>query len=182
MPPANLACWNHDNWELPGRPSHLASAEDMAVQVRHGLPPVGTVVDDQAVAGLFEAKFVCHFRGLEQQVAKHFMVLRRGLGHARHGFLGENQNVGGCLWMNVPNGQHEVIFKYNFRRDLPGGNSFKQGLAHWEIVGTDFTDLHELKAPVVAGFSIVSTGVRSNAQGWVSFFARKGRGEMLLDQ
>jgi hypothetical protein len=66
----------------------VASAEDVAVQVRHGFAAVRAVVDDEPVAAFFNPSFR-HFGGFEQQMAEQFVVVRRGLGDARNGFFGK---------------------------------------------------------------------------------------------
>ena len=75
-----------------GRPGEVATAEDVAVQVRHGFAAVRAVVDDEPVAA-FQIQFLRDLGGLEQQMAEQFVVVRRGLGDARDQLLRENQNV-----------------------------------------------------------------------------------------
>ncbi len=70
------------------RPGHVASAENVAVQVRHGFAAVRAVVDDEPVAA-FQIQLLRHFGGLEQNVAEQLVVVRRGLGDARHRLFSE---------------------------------------------------------------------------------------------
>ena len=42
-------------------------------------------------------------------MAKHLMIFRLGFGNARDGFLRDNENVDGCLRVNVIESDNKVI-------------------------------------------------------------------------
>ena len=114
----------------PRRPGHVASAQDVDVQVRHALAAVLAVVDDQPVAAFVQSQFGRHFGGLEQQVAEQLVVFRLGLGQARDGFFGNHQNVLGRLGIDVAQREHQVVFINDGRGNFPRDDFFKQCLAH----------------------------------------------------
>ena len=79
---------------LPGanstrRPGHVASAENVDVQVRHGFAAVRAVVDDEPVAA-FQIQFLRDFGGLEQNVSKQLLVAGLRLADSRNHFLRKN--------------------------------------------------------------------------------------------
>ena len=101
----------------------MAPAEDVNVQVRHGFAGIGAVVHDEPVAGSFQARLFSDFGRLEHQMAKEFLIVGRGLGDARHGFLRNDKDVHRRLGSNVAEGEYEFVFKHDLcgkfaRRDF----------------------------------------------------------------
>ena len=103
------------------------------MQVRHGFATVCPVVEDETIAGLFEAQFLRDFSSLEQQMTERLMIGGRGLGDARDGFLRNDQDVSRCFGRDVVERDHEVVFINDLRRDFARDDFFKQGFAHgWD--------------------------------------------------
>ena len=98
----------------------MASAEYVAVQVRHGFAAVRAVVDDEPVAAFFQADDIRDLGGLEQQMAEQFPVAGGCLSHARDHFFGDDQNVRWRLGIDVVEGEHGIVFIDNRRRESPG--------------------------------------------------------------
>jgi hypothetical protein len=65
--PRGKVCRQRDH--LARRPVHFSSAQDVAMQVRHGFAGVGAVVEDEPVAARFQAEFLRHCGGFEKQMA-----------------------------------------------------------------------------------------------------------------
>ena len=103
------------------------------MQVRHRFATVRAVVDDEPVAGFFPAEFGSAFGGFEQEMAEQFLIVRLRFGDARNRLLWKNQNVRRGLRIDVVNGEDEVVFKNDLRRNFAGGDFFKQGFAHFDF-------------------------------------------------
>ena len=56
-------------------------------KMRHSFAGVGAVVEDEAVAAIFQAEFLRDFGGFEQQMTEDLMVCRSGLGEARNALV-----------------------------------------------------------------------------------------------
>src|SRR5271169_4057783 len=82
------------------RPGHVASAENVDVQVRHGFTAVRAIVDDEPVAVL-QTQLLRDFGGLEQNVSEQLSVVRLCLGDPWNGFLRKNQNMHRRLRVDV---------------------------------------------------------------------------------
>src|ERR1035437_5129188 len=123
-----IACGNRTC--STGRPGHGAATQNMAVQVRHSLAGIRTVVEHQAVAGLSQPQLVRHLGSLEQEMTEDLMVFRFGLGHARDGLSGDNQDVRWGLWPDVAKGHHEIILIDDRCGDFAGDDLLEQRLAH----------------------------------------------------
>ena len=104
------------------------------MQMGHRFAAIGTVVDDEAVAGLVQAKGLGHGGGLEQQMSQQGMIGGLRLGDARHGFLGHDQNMGGRLRGDVAEGEDQIIFLNDRGRDFAGGDFLKQRFAHAGLI------------------------------------------------
>src|ERR1035441_2510790 len=125
---STIACGNRAC--STGRPGHGAATEDMAVQVRHSLAGIRTVVEHQPVARLIQPQLVRHLSSLEQQMPKDLVVLRGGLGKARDGLSGDNQDVRWGLWPDVVKGHHEVVLINDRCGDFASDDLLEQRLAH----------------------------------------------------
>ena len=95
------------------------------MQVWYSLARGGTVIENKAETGLAHAKALRHFSGFEQQMAEDFVIFGRSLSDSRNWFLGNNQNVGRRLWLNISKGQYQVVFINNCRRDLARDDLFE---------------------------------------------------------
>ena len=61
----------------------------MNVQVRHALPAILAVVDDQPVAAFVQPQLAGNFGGFEQKMTEQRLVFGLGLGQARDGLFWE---------------------------------------------------------------------------------------------
>ena len=100
------------------------------MQVRHGFAAVCPVVEDETIAGLFEPQLLGDFSSLEQQMTERLMIVRRGFGDARDGFLGDDQDMRRCFGCDVVERDHEVVLINDLRRDFARDDFFKEGFAH----------------------------------------------------
>lgn len=104
----------------------MATAEDMAMQVGHAFSAVAPVVDHKPEAAFGNPGLTGHFRRFRKQVPKKGRVPVRGFGDARDRFFGNQQDVNGCLGLDVSKRQHEVVFVDNVGGYLPGDDAFEE--------------------------------------------------------
>ena len=104
------------------------------MQMRHGFAGVGAVVEDEAIAAGFQAKFFRDLRSFEQQMAEDLMVFRFRFAEARDRLFGDQENVRRCLRVDVAEGDDLVVFIDNVRRDFAGDDFFKKCFAHGLVV------------------------------------------------
>ena len=107
------------------------------MQVRNRFARVRPVVYHQAVSGLFQSGFFCHFDGFQQEMPQRLAIFGSGVGDAWNRLLGHDQDVGWRLRSDVAHGQHHVVFIDNVCRDFAGDNFFEQGSAHGNLAGQD---------------------------------------------
>lgn len=116
-----------ENWDAPvvvttavqlaGRPGHVPSCQDVEVEVEHALSRLLPAVGDYAEVG--EAQLLGHFGDDLEAVGHHGGVLRGDLPAGLHVGLGDHQEVGGGLGVDVVEGVHLVVLIDLFRGDLP---------------------------------------------------------------
>ncbi len=63
----------------------MSAAEDMTMQMGHGLTGIGTIIHDKPIAPLLETKRRRHFCRFQEQMSEHLMVLRPRLRQSRNG-------------------------------------------------------------------------------------------------
>lgn len=124
----------------------MSPTENMTVQMWNGLAAVAAVVDDEAVAIFFETEFGGNFSGLEQQMTKELVIIRRCFGNARNWLLWDDQNMRRCLSVDVAKRADEIILKHNLGGNFACDDFFKQRLAH----GGDL--IHQQRARATCGF------------------------------
>lgn len=100
------------------------------MQMRHGFAAIRTVVEDEAIAGLFEAQFFGNFCSLEQEMTKRLLIRWGGFRNARDGLLGNDQGVGWSLRGDVFEGDDQVVFINDLGRDFARDDFFKKRFAH----------------------------------------------------
>ena len=94
------------------------------MQVRHGLPGIGAAVAHHPVAAS-QALSLGDLGNHRENMGHHSAVFRRNGIAAIQVRLGNHQDVGGRLGVDIPKGKHQLVFI-----DLGGGN----------LPGNDFTE------------------------------------------
>ncbi len=113
---------------LSRRPTEVASAEKMNVQMRNGFAAVGAVVDDDAET-LGEVFAAGDLGGGEQEVAEQRLVLRGCGGDTGQRFFRNDEDVDGGLWRDVAEGEAEFVLMHDVCGDFAGGDFFEKGHA-----------------------------------------------------
>ena len=108
----------------------MAPAQNVHVQMRDGFTGVGAIVDDEAIAGVRDAKRFGDFASLEQQMAEHFVVFGLGVGDARNGLAWANQDVSRRASLDVAKGKNEIVFIDDLGRDFASGDFLEESLTH----------------------------------------------------
>lgn len=88
------------------------------MEVRHGFPTIGAIVDDQAVAGFVNSQLGGHFGGLEEQMTEQAMIFGGRFREAGHNFFGDDQDMSWRLGIDVAEGEGEVVLEHNCGRDF----------------------------------------------------------------
>ena len=104
----------------------MASTEEVDVEMGDCFAAVGTVVDDEAVAGggyVFAAGDVS---GGEQEVAEEALIIGLGSSDAGDGFFRNDEDVNRGLRGNVAEGEALVIFEDDVGGDFAGDDFFEK--------------------------------------------------------
>jgi hypothetical protein len=102
----------------------------MAMKMRHRLPGVASVVDDQSVAARFQAQTPRYLRGLEQQMPKHSLVFVPSYSDAGDGTTGDDQEMDRSLGGDIVEGGDQLVLVDHLPGYFPGNDFLEQGLAH----------------------------------------------------
>ena len=108
------------------RPREGALAEEMDVQVGDTFAAVTAVVDDEAVAGVGDAEFLCEGCSGEQEMAEGGLIGGGGFADARDEFFWNDEYVHRCLRGDVVDGDAEIIFVRELRGDLAVNDFLKK--------------------------------------------------------
>jgi len=100
-----------------GWPVQRSTAEDMDVQVKHGLTTMTAGVDDGAVA-IGQAQLPGDGGDHLQQMSGEFRVGSGEFSQRGDGLFGNEQNMHGCLWTDVVEGDAVLIFVDDACRDF----------------------------------------------------------------
>lgn len=103
--------------ELAGWPVEVSSGEDMDVEVEDALSAVFTGIDDSTVA-VFEIELMSDLGDHAEEVCGELGVFVSEVVKGDERFFGNEQNVNGSLWIDVVEGEAEVIFVDDFGRNL----------------------------------------------------------------
>lgn len=99
------------------------------MQVRHGFTTVWAVVNHHAIAG-GEIELAGEGRGGEQEVAKHGLIGGRRGANARNGLFWNDEHVHGSLWLDIVDGDAELVFVDDLSRDFASDDFFEEGHAN----------------------------------------------------
>jgi hypothetical protein len=97
------------------------------MEVGDGFAGMAPVIDDEAESGLDDSEFFGDEAAGVEEVAEQRFIVSGGFGDTRNGFFGNDQNVDGCLWIDVLEGGAEIILEYDVGRNLTGDDFFKEG-------------------------------------------------------
>src|SRR5690606_29079585 len=121
--------------EAEGIFRHGNIAENMQMQVEHGLAGAGAVVDDQP-EGIADAGGGGDLAGGGHQVAEQRPVVVAGIHQPGDGFSGDQQQMGGSLGGDVADGETELVFVEDLARDLAIDDAGKYRLfCHLVLLG-----------------------------------------------
>src|ERR1051325_5206359 len=104
------------------RPAQGATADDMAVQMRHSFPGIRTVIEDQTEAGFRQPQLPGDLANFQEEMTQHLMVLGFRFSDPRDRFFRDDQNV---LWrsrLDVAKSQHQIILINDGCRDFTRNN------------------------------------------------------------
>ena len=111
---------------LPRRPVHRASAEQMHMEVRDGLPAITPVVDDKTESRIREAFGLGDLPGGDEQMAEELRVGGKRFRHARDHPLGNHEDMNGRLRRNIAEREATVVLEDNVRGNFPGEDFFEK--------------------------------------------------------
>jgi hypothetical protein len=90
-------------WRSPRRPSEIAAAEQVQVQVRHGLTGTLLAIDYQPIP-VADAKFLCQLGGHHVQMTEQLTVFRLDVGVGGNDLARDDEHVYGRLRIDVVEG------------------------------------------------------------------------------
>ena len=108
---------------------HLEGRVAVEVQVVHALPRLVADVGDHAVA--LHPLLLGQLGNDLKDMGHHRAVLSTDLGDRLDMLLGDHQEVGGRLGIDVVEGKAGVVLIYLAAGDLPGNDLAKQTIRHW---------------------------------------------------
>ena len=103
------------SFQLAGRPGHVPARQHVEVQVEHALPRLLSTVGDHPELG--NAQVLGDLGNHLKAVGHHGGIFRRNLPAGCNVGLGNHQEMGGCLGINVIKGIDQFVLI-----DLLGGN------------------------------------------------------------
>jgi hypothetical protein len=151
-------------------PVQLAAAKQMNMEVGNGFTTVLSIIDDNAKA-IFKVQFPCDLPGLEKEMPECRLIFSAGFPNTWNGLAWNNEQVGGCLWIDVTEGDTEVVLILDLAGNLAGHDFLKESFSHWSKGGRDKRLLLESglpecggglgfgELPVLAGVTDVGGGV-----------------------
>src|SRR5258708_7313713 len=113
----------HQPLLLAGRPLHRPAAEDVKMEVKHRLATIGVGVHHDAIALRRDSRLLRDIAGKSQQFPEHpriFHIVERADVGRR-----DDQDMGGCLPIEVLEGHHAVAALHDRGRNLARGNLAK---------------------------------------------------------
>ena len=97
-------------------------------------PASRAVVEHEPITDLLQPQLSRHLGGFQQKMAEHAADLRSGLGDARDGFPGNDQDVRRGPGVDVLEGHHLVVFIDDRGGKLARDDLLEQGLAHFGVL------------------------------------------------
>ena len=100
------------------RPAHFLSADDVQVDVEHGLTRIGLAVEHKAGAAFFETEVLRDKLCAVEHLAHEFAIFRLHVHDGCDVALRHDQKVYRCLRGDVIEGEHVVVFVDFLGRDF----------------------------------------------------------------
>jgi hypothetical protein len=97
------------------------------VQMRDSLLPVLTAIEYSAVSTV-QSFLGRNLLGTQKKVTHQLLVFIRQVIERRNWFARHNQNVNGCLGLDITEGDTPIVFVHHVRRNLSVSNLLEQGL------------------------------------------------------
>src|SRR6266545_2252279 len=120
--------------QLPRRPLHVPSADQMDVNVEHGLSRFRSYVEDSAIA-VFDSALASDGGGGQVQASNQFRVFRLSFLQATNMLLGNNQHMRRCLRIGVFEGKSVLVFVNFPGGDLAPDDAAEQAVSHELALG-----------------------------------------------
>jgi hypothetical protein len=89
----------------------------MDMEMRHGLARIRTIVDDETKS-IGQAEFFRDLSGYEEQMPQHAFVGRAAFGDAGNDLFRHDEQMNGCLRLDVVKHDALVVFMFDPRGDL----------------------------------------------------------------
>lgn len=112
----------------------MASAKNVAVEMRNRFTPVRTVVQHETIAGFLETECARDLGCFQKEMAQHRVILGCGLRNSRDGFARHDQHMDRRLRIDILERHHLVVLVNNRRGDLLIGNLLEKRLTHRDDV------------------------------------------------
>ncbi len=103
------------------------------MEVRNGFATVGTVVDDESVAGGGYVLAAGDLGGSEEEVAEEVLLIDLSRSDSSDGFFGNDENVDWSLGSDVAEGEALVVFEDDVCWDFADDDFFEKGHASWRL-------------------------------------------------
>jgi hypothetical protein len=100
---------------LPRRPVHVSAAEQMQMQVVHGLAAIVTRIHDDAIT-IVQLLFARNLRRSGHQVADQWRIFGQRLRRGTEVLFGDNQKMRGRLGVDVGKADATFVFVHTVRR------------------------------------------------------------------
>src|SRR5690606_35788893 len=101
----------------------------MHVQVKHSLSGFFTVIDYQSES-ITITFLICNLCGSKQQMTQNVLVGIPGISHHRDRILRDHEDMYRRLWIDITEGQTQIILIDNIRRDLSRDNFTENSVRH----------------------------------------------------
>jgi len=124
---------SHDIWQRPAsarRPVHRPAAEDVRVDVAHGLTCGGAGVEHNAVPVIRDALGHRDIASMGDQIAEQARIGGRQLGQVRIVSARDNKHVYGSLRIDIAECDCPVILGHYARRHVGDCNGAEQAVRH----------------------------------------------------
>ena len=115
---------------LSRRPVKRAASQQVDMQVEHRLPRPGAVVDYGAIALRFQSSLTRQLSRQKKKVAQQGLVFSRGLPERDNMPSWKDQQMNGCLRMNILDRHRLLVLMHEFGRNLAIDNLAEEAISH----------------------------------------------------